>query len=90
MKMRKKDFGIFETEFVPTDPGYQFTILQHPNTKRETDRTYGFSRDKLDAVRKMMSELPSEFEPQVFAGKLAELGIDAMGIGRVPAGSVFN
>ena len=90
MKMKKSDFGIFETEFIPSQPDYQLTILQHPNTRRETDRTYGFSLDKFDAVRKMMSELPSEFEPQVFASKLAELGIDAMGIGRVPAGVVFN
>ena len=90
MKMRKKDFGIFETEFIPTELGYQLTILQHPNTKRETDRTYGFSLDKIDAVRKLLDELPDEFAPQVFASKLAELGIDAMGIGRVPAGSVFN
>ena len=51
MKMKKKDFGIFETEFVPSQPSYQFTILQRPNTKTETDRTYGFSLDKLDAVR---------------------------------------
>ena len=87
--MKNKDFGIFETEFVPSQPSYQFTILQRPNTKTETDRTYGFSLDKLDAVRKMLSELPDEFEPQVFAGKLAALGIDAMGIGRLPAGSIF-
>ena len=90
MKMKKSDFGIFETEFIPTEPGYQLTILQHPNTHRETDRTYGFSLDKLNAVRTMLEELPSEFAPQLFAGKLAELGIDAMGIGRVPAGTVFN
>ena len=90
MKMKKTDFGIFETEFIPTQPNYQLTILQYPNTRRETDRTYGFGLDKIDAVRTMLEELPNEFAPQVFASKLAELGIDAMGIGRIPAGSVFN
>ena len=90
MKMEKKDFGIFETEFIPNQPEYQLTILQHPNTKRETDRTYGFSLDKIDAVRKLLNELPDEFAPQVLASKLAKLGIDAMGIGRVTAGVVFN
>ena len=89
MKMQKKDFGIFETEFIPNQPDYQLTILQHPNTTRETDRTYGFSLDKLDAVRKLLDELPNEFEPQLLASKLAKLGIEVMGIGRVPAGSVF-
>jgi len=89
MKMNKKDFGIFETEFIPSQPDYQLTILQHPNTTRETDRTYGFSLDKLDAVRKLLDELPNEFEPQLLASKLAKLGIEVMGIGRVPAGSVF-
>ena len=90
MKMKKTDFGIFETEFIPSEPDYQLTILQHPNTDRETDRTYGFSLDKLDSVRNLLTELPDEFAPQLLASKLAELGIDAMGIGRVPAGVVFN
>ena len=87
--MKKSDFGIFEAEFIPTQPDYQLTILQHPNTKRETARTYGFSLAKLDAVRSMLDELPNEFEPQLFASKLSELGIDVMGIGRIPAGSIF-
>ena len=89
MKMKKEDFGIFETEFVFSDPDYQLTVLQYPNTKRETDRTYGFSIYKADAVRRLLDELPDELAPQVFASKLAKLGIDAMGIGRVPAGSIF-
>ena len=90
MKMHKKDFGIFETEFIPSQPDYQLTILQHPNTTRETDRTYGFSVDKLTEIRNMMDNLPDEFTPQLFASKLASLGVEVMGIGRVPAGSVFN
>ena len=81
--MYKKDFGIFETEFIPSDPNYQMTILQYPNTSRETDRTYGFSVEKYTEVKTMLDNLPDEFTPQLFASKLASLGIEVMGIGRV-------
>ena len=81
--MHKKDFGIFETEFIASDPNYQMTILQYPNTSRETDRTYGFSVEKYTEVKTMLDNLPNEFTPQLFASKLASLGIEVMGIGRV-------
>ena len=38
----------------------------------------------------MMDNLPDEFTPELFASKLASLGVEVMGIGRIPAGSVFN
>tara|TARA_R100001594_G_C3902973_1_gene231334 strand:+ start:230 stop:487 length:258 start_codon:yes stop_codon:yes gene_type:complete len=82
MKWKKKDFGIFETEFIANQPEYQFTILQRPNTKTETDRTYGFSKDKYKEVKIMLDNLPSEFEPKLFAVELEKLGIEPMGIGR--------
>jgi len=89
MKMYKKDFGIFETESIPNEPDYQFTILQYPNTKRETDRTYGFSSKQYPEVKKMFDSLPDEFHPQMLASELAKIGVDVMGIGRVSASQVL-